>query len=181
MKVIFNFKKSTCRLNWVKILKVVFGFNLKEAKAIVDSGSYVHIVDNLNNPIDAQQYFVDLLIRIDSACISTLDADQRKVELREVISLSMFDKEENMPSNTPVLQEINVQDLDIVKVGSVYILTQERYEKLLKAEQTLSKIETTQSLTEIVSIKILHDDNHGGYYIKLNDSHIVDKNTMLIM
>lgn len=136
MKVIFNFKKSTCRLNWVKILKVVFGFNLKEAKAIVDSGSYVHIVDNLNNPIDAQQYFVDLLIRIDSACIPTLDADQRKVELRDVISLSIFDKEENMPSNTPVLQEINVQDLDTVKIGSVYILTQERYEKLLKAEQT---------------------------------------------
>ena len=136
MKVIFNFKKSTCRLNWVKILKVVFGFNLKEAKAIVDSGSYVHIVDGLNNPIDIQQYFVDLLIRIDSVCISTLDADQRKVELREVISLSMFDKEENMPSNTPVLQEINVQDLDTVKIGSVYILTQERYEKLLKAEQT---------------------------------------------
>lgn len=136
MKVIFNFKKSTCRLNWVKILKVVFGFNLKEAKAIVDSGSYVHIVDNLNNPIDAQQYFVDLLIRIDSACISTLDADQRKVELRDVISLSIFDKEENMPSNTPVLQEINVQDPDTVKIGSVYILTQERYEKLLKAEQT---------------------------------------------
>lgn len=139
MKVIFNFKKSTCRLNWVKILKVVFGFNLKEAKAIVDSGSYVHIVDNLNNPIDAQQYFVDLLIRIDSVCISTLDADQRKVELRDVISLSIFDKEENMPSNTPVLpvlQEINVQDLDTVKIGSVYILTQERYEKLLKAEQT---------------------------------------------
>lgn len=54
----------------------------------------------------------------------------------------MFDKEENMPSNTPVLQEINVQDLDIVKVGSVYILTQERYKKLLKAEQTLSKMET---------------------------------------
>lgn len=136
MKVIFNFKKSTCRLNWVKILKVVFGFNLKEAKAIVDSGSYVHIVDNLKNPIDMQQYFIDLLIRIDSACISTLDADQRKVELRDVISLSIFDKEENMPSNTPVLQEINVQDLDTVKIGSVYILTQERYEKLLKAEQT---------------------------------------------
>lgn len=136
MKVIFNFKKSTCRLNWMKILKVVFGFDLKEAKAIVDSGSYVHIVDNLNNPIDAQQYFVDLLIRIDSACMSTLDADQRKVELRDVISLSIFDKEENMPSNTPVLQEINVQDLDTVKIGSVYILTQERYEKLLKAEQT---------------------------------------------
>lgn len=136
MKVTFNFKKSTCRLNWIKILKVVFGFNLKEAKAIVDSGSYVHIVDNLNNPIDMQQYFIDLLIRIDSACISTLDADQRKVELRDVISLSIFGKEENMPSNTPAVQTINVQDLDIVKVGSVYILTQERYEKLLKAEQT---------------------------------------------
>lgn len=140
MKVIFNFKKSTCRLNWVKILKVVFGFNLKEAKAIVDSGSYVHIVDGLNNPIDMQQYFVDLLIRIDSVCISTLDADQRKVELRDVISLSIFDKEENMPSNTSVLQEINVQDLDTAKIGSVYILTQERYEKLLKAQQTLLMI-----------------------------------------
>ena len=141
MKVIFNFKKSTCRLNWVKILKVVFGFNLKEAKAIVDSGSYVHIVDNLNNPIDAQQYFVDLLIRIDSACISTLDADQRKVELKDVISLSIFDKEENMPSNIPATS-IDMQDIDTAKIGSVYILTQERYEKLLKAEQTLSKIET---------------------------------------
>lgn len=140
MKVIFNFKKSTCRLNWVKILKVVFGFNLKEAKAIVDSGSYVHIVDGLDNPIDMQQYFVDLLIRIDSVCISTLGADQRKVELRDVISLSIFDKEENMPSNTSVLQEINVQDLDTAKIGSVYILTQERYEKLLKAEQTLLMI-----------------------------------------
>lgn len=141
MKVIFNFKKSTCRLNWVKILKVVFGFNLKEAKAIVDSGSYVHIVDNLNNPIDAQQYFVDLLIRINSACISSLDADQRKVELKKVISLPIYN--EDVSSTTPAVQTINVQDLDIVKVGSVYILTQERYGKLLKAEQTLSKIETT--------------------------------------
>ena len=58
------------------------------------------------------------------------------MEGKDVMSLSIFDKEENMPSNTSVLQEINVQDLDIVKVGSVYILTQERYEKLLKAEQT---------------------------------------------
>ena len=139
MKVIFNFKKSTCRLNWVKILKVVFGFDLKEARAIVDSGSYVHIVDNLNNPIDAQQYFVDLLIRIDSACISTLDADQRKVELRDVISLSIFDKEENMPSNISATS-IDMQDIDTAKIGSVYILTQERYEKLLKAEQTLLTI-----------------------------------------
>lgn len=139
MKILFNFKKSTCRLNWVEVLKVVFGFDLKEAEAIVNSGSYVHMVDGLNNPIDAQQYFVDLLIRIDSACISTLDADQRKVELREVISLSMFDKEENMPSNISATS-IDMQDIDTAKIGSVYILTQERYEKLLKAEQTLLMI-----------------------------------------
>lgn len=90
MKVIFNFKKSTCRLNWVKILKVVFGFNLKEAKAIVDSGSYVHIVDNLNNTIDAQQYF-------------------------------------------------------------------ETYKR------------------KIISVRLLHDDNNGGYYIELNNEIIADK------
>lgn len=29
--------------------------------------------------------------------------------------------------------------------------------------------------------RILHDDNHGGYYVKLNDHHIVDKNTIIIM
>lgn len=142
MKVIFNFKKSTCRLNWVKILKVVFGFDLKEAKAIVDSGSYVHKVDNLNKLIDVQQYFVDLLVRLDSACISLLNAEQRNVEFREVISLSICDDEENVSNNTPATS-IDMQDIDTAKIGSVYILTQERYEKLLKAEQTLSMIETT--------------------------------------
>lgn len=141
MKILFNFKKSTCRLNWVKVLKVVFGFDLKEAEAIVNSGSYVHMVDGLNNPIDAQQYFVDLLIRLDVACISTLNAEQRKAEFREVVSLSIFDDEENVSNNT-LATSIDMQDLDTAKIGSVYILTQERYEKLLKAEQTLSKIET---------------------------------------
>lgn len=135
MKILFNFKKSTCRLNWVKVLKVVFGFDLKEAEAIVNSGSYVHMVDGLNNPIDAQQYFVDLLIRLDVACISTLNAEQRKAEFREVVSLSIFDDEENVSNNT-LATSINMQDLDTAKIGSVYILTQERYEKLLKAEQT---------------------------------------------
>lgn len=38
-----------------------------------------------------------------------------------------------------------------------------------------------ENITETVSIKILHDDNHGGYYVKLNDHHIVDKNTIIIM
>lgn len=142
MKVLFNFKKSTCRLNWVKVLKVVFRFDLKEAKAIVDSGSYVHKVDNLNKLIDVQQYFVDLLVRLDSACISLLNAEQRNVEFREVISLSICDDEENVSNNTPATS-IDMQDIDTAKIGSVYILTQERYEKLLKAEQTLSMIETT--------------------------------------
>lgn len=141
MKILFNFKKSSCKLNWIRILKVVFEFNLKNAKAIVDYGSYTYIVNDLKNPIDMQQYFIDLLIRINSACISSLDADQRKDELKKVISFSIYD--EDVSSTTPAVQTINVQDLDIVKVGSVYILTQERCEKLLKAEQTLSKIETT--------------------------------------
>lgn len=44
----------------------------------------------------------------------------------------MEGKDENKPKI--------MQDLDIVKIGSVYILTQERYEKLLKAEQTLLMI-----------------------------------------
>lgn len=47
--------------------------------------------------------------------------------------------EENVSNNT-LATSINMQDLDTVKIGSVYILTQERYEKLLKAEQTLLMI-----------------------------------------
>lgn len=46
---------------------------------------------------------------------------------------------ENISSNTPSTS-IDMQDLETVKIGSVYILTQERYEKLLKAEQTLLMI-----------------------------------------
>lgn len=46
---------------------------------------------------------------------------------------------ENICNNIPSTS-INMQDLDTVKIGSVYILTQERYEKLLKAEQTLLMI-----------------------------------------
>lgn len=38
---------------------------------------------------------------------------------------------------------------------------------------------TTEELSILITIFV--DDNHRGYYIKLNDSHIVDKNTMLIM
>jgi hypothetical protein len=52
--------------------------------------------------------------------------------------LYTMDKE-NICNNIPSTS-INMQDLDTVKIGSVYILTQERYEKLLKAEQTLSMI-----------------------------------------
>lgn len=69
-------------------------------------------------------------------------AEQRNVEFREVISLSICDDEENVSNNTPATS-IDMQDIDTAKIGSVYILTQERYEKLLKAEQTLSMIETT--------------------------------------
>lgn len=49
---------------------------------------------------------------------------------------------ENICNNIPSTS-IDMQDIDTAKIGSVYILTQERYEKLLKAEQTLSMIETT--------------------------------------
>lgn len=48
-------------------------------------------------------------------------------------------KPKNVSNNTPATS-IDMQDIDTAKIGSVYILTQERYEKLLKAEQTLLMI-----------------------------------------
>lgn len=32
---------------------------------------------------------------------------------------------------------------------------------------------------KIVSIEILHDDRHGGYYIRLNNEYTVDKHTVI--
>lgn len=48
-------------------------------------------------------------------------------------------------------------------------------------------IELSILLTIFISVGVMTlfisilDDNHGGYYVKLNDHHIVDKNTIIIM
>lgn len=142
MKIIFNFKRSNHPINWVRVLTVLFKMSIKEAKDIVDSGDYVHIVCNLNNAIDIQRYYDDFLIKIDSACLNSLDSVQKENEIKNVVSLSIDKNTIDNERISETVQTIDVQDLDTVKIGSVYIITQERYKEFLKAKQTLSKITT---------------------------------------
>lgn len=128
--IMFNFSKVNKindKLQWIKTLKEVFCLNLREAKDAVDCGTYFYNLNKFsdkNNAINFYNVIVGKIAKlIDEDCL-------------DVIKFIWVD---NKP-NSQNIQEIGP---NVVKVGSVYILTQERYEKLLKAEQTLSKIETT--------------------------------------
>lgn len=127
--IMFNFSKVNKinnKLQWIKTLKEVFCLNLREAKDAVDCGTYFYNLNKFsdkNNAINFYNVIVGKIAKlIDEDCL-------------DVIKFIWVD---NKP-NSQNIQEIGP---NVVKVGSVYILTQERYEKLLKAEQTLSKIET---------------------------------------
>lgn len=120
----FDFSKvevTTNKLRWIKTLKEVFCISLKDAKDAVDCGSYFHDLSEFSDKNDAINFYNVIVSKI----ARLIDGDYS-----DAIKFVWIDNEQKT-------------SVDIVKVGSVYILTQERYEKLLKAEQTLSMIETT--------------------------------------
>ena len=120
----FDFSKvevTTNKLRWIKTLKEVFCISLKDAKDAVDCGSYFHDLSGFSDKNDAINFYNVIVSKI----ARLIDGDYS-----DAIKFVWIDNEQKT-------------SVDIVKVGSVYILTQERYEKLLKAEQTLSMIETT--------------------------------------
>lgn len=120
----FDFSKvevTTNKLRWIKTLKEVFCISLKDAKDAVDCGSYFHDLSEFSDKNDAINFYNVIVSKI----ARLIDGDYS-----DTIKFVWIDNEQKT-------------SVDIVKVGSVYILTQERYEKLLKAEQTLSMIETT--------------------------------------
>lgn len=119
----FDFSKvevTTNKLRWIKTLKEVFCISLKDAKDAVDCGSYFHDLSEFSDKNDAINFYNVIVSKI----ARLIDGDYS-----DAIKFVWIDNEQKT-------------SVDIVKVGSVYILTQERYEKLLKAEQTLSKIKT---------------------------------------
>lgn len=110
----FDFRKFSNKLLCVKALKDIFGFGLQEAKSIVDSGVYRHDLRNFSDRDEAINFY-------DSVCHQFIDT-VRESPLDGIKFIWINFNSQN-------IQEINN---NVVKVGSVYILTEEEYNSLCK-------------------------------------------------
>ncbi len=108
----FDFNKFSNKLLCVKALKDIFGFGLKEAKEIVDSRRYSYDLSHYSDRNEAINFY-------DSVFHQFIDT------VRESPSDGI--KFIWINFNSQNIQEINN---NVVKVGSVYILTEEEYNLL---------------------------------------------------
>jgi hypothetical protein len=122
----FDFSKTeviTNKLRWIKTLKEVFCINLRDAKDAVDCGSYFYDLSRFSYKNDAINFYNAIVGKI----ARLMDED-----CSDVIKFVWKKNESN--SNSQNIQEINN---NVVKVGSVYILTEEEYNHLCKCRGLL--------------------------------------------
>lgn len=122
----FDFSKTeviTNKLRWIKTLKEVFCINLRDAKDAVDCGSYFYDLSRFSYENDAINFYNAIVGKI----ARLMDEDYS-----DVIKFVWKKNESN--SNSQNIQEINP---NVVKVGSVYILTEEEYNRLHKYHSLL--------------------------------------------
>lgn len=115
----FDFSKTeviTNKLRWIKALKEVFCIDLRDAKNAVNYGSYFYDLSRFLDKNDAINFYNAIVGKI----ARLIDED-----CLDVIKFVWKENESN--SNSQNIQEINN---NIVKVGSVYILTEEEYNLL---------------------------------------------------
>lgn len=115
----FDFSKTeviTNKLRWIKTLKEVFCINLRDAKDAVDCGSYFYDLSRFSYKNDAINFYNAIVGKI----ARLMDEDYSDV-------IKFVWKENESNSNSQNIQEINN---NVVKVGSVYILTEEEYNLL---------------------------------------------------
>ena len=115
-KIKFNFKKAKFKTAWLKALKVIFGLELQTAKIAVDSGEFYYTLR------DNETY--------EAICIKV-------AEVCGTIGESFFSEEEIKNVMSVVEPQIESQSTNVVKVGSVYILTEEEYNYLCKCRGLL--------------------------------------------
>lgn len=116
--IVFNFSKVKDRLTMIKTLKEVFCLSLREAKDAVDCGTYFHNLSEFSYKNDAIKFYNTIFDKI---------ARLINEDCSDVIKFVW--KENKSNSNSQNIQEINN---NVVKVGSVYILTEEEYNSLCK-------------------------------------------------
>ena len=132
-KIKFNFKKAKFRIAWLKALKVIFGLELQTAKIAVDSGEFYYTLRD-NETYEA------ICIKVAEVCGTIGESFFSEEEIKNVMSIvepqieSQSTKNINTTNNSRNIQEITP---NVVKVGSVYILTEEEYNHLCKCRGLL--------------------------------------------
>lgn len=121
--IVFNFSKVKDRLTMIKTLKEVFCISLRDAKDAIDCGSYFYDLSRFSYKNDAINFYNAIVGKI----ARLMDED-----CSDVIKFVWKKNESN--SNSQNIQEINN---NVVKVGSVYILTEEEYNHLHKCHSLL--------------------------------------------
>lgn len=121
--IVFNFSKVKDRLTMIKTLKEVFCLSLREAKDAVDCGTYFHNLSEFSYKNDAIKFYNTIFDKI---------ARLINEDCSDVIKFVW--KENKSNSNSQNIQEFNN---NVVKVGSVYILTEEEYNRLHKYHSLL--------------------------------------------
>lgn len=122
----FDFSKTeviTNKLRWIKTLKEVFCISLRDAKDAVDCGSYFYDLSRFSYKNDAINFYNAIVGKI----ARLMDEDCSDV-------IKFVWKKNEFNSNSQNIQEINN---NVVKVGSVYILTEEEYNRLHKCHGLL--------------------------------------------
>lgn len=132
-KIKFNFKKAKFKIAWLKALKVIFGLELQTAKIAVDSGEFYYTLKD-NETYEA------ICIKVAEVCGTIGESFFSEEEIKNVMSIvepqieSQSTKNINTTNNSRNIQEITP---NVVKVGSVYILTEEEYNRLHKCNNLL--------------------------------------------
>ena len=132
-KIKFNFKKAKFKIAWLKALKVIFGLELQTAKIAVDSGEFYYTLKD-NETYEA------ICIKVAEVCGTIGESFFSEEEIKNVMSIvepqieSQSTKNINTTNNSRNIQEITPT---VVKVGSVYILTEEEYNHLCKCRGLL--------------------------------------------
>lgn len=112
----FDFNKFSNKMLCIKALKDMFGLGLEEAKKIVNSGRYSYDLSHFSNRNEAINCYDSIFHQFTDTVRETYP-DAIKFIWR------------NSKPNSQNIQEISP---NIVKAGSVYILTEEEYNRLCK-------------------------------------------------
>lgn len=126
-KIKFNFKKAKFKTAWLKALKVIFGLELQTAKIAVDSGEFYYTLKD-NETYEA------ICIKVAEVCGTIGESFFSEEEIKNVMSIVEPQIESQSTNNSRNTQEITP---NAVKVGSVYILTEEEYNHLCKCRGLL--------------------------------------------